>query len=204
MFRDILNTKTAAGAVIISHSFYNRFALANRPRLFHFPAMQSHELMREVFEKKRPQQVAEDLGLSESLVYKWGQPQTAGSGVANPLDRIEVLIQSTGDPRIAQWICERANGFFIPNPKHIPQPHYLIPATNQIVQEFADLLQVIAKAAHDNAVTPSEARQIRARWEELKSVTEGFVASCEKGNFEHIHNHATRRADAIAEQQLRA
>ena len=28
-----------------------------------------------------------------------------------------------------------------------------------------------------------EAEQIRARWEELKSVTEGFVACCEEGNF---------------------
>jgi len=166
--------------------------------------MQSHELMREVLEKTPASKISDDIGLSASIVYKWGQPQTAGSGVANPLDRVEALLQSTRDQRIAQWICQRADGFFIPNPKHIPHPHYLIPATNQIVQEFADLLQVIAKAAHDNTVTPAEAKQIRARWEELKSVTEGFVASCEKGNFEHIHNHATRRADAIAEQQLRA
>jgi len=32
-------------------------------------------------------------------------------------------------------------------------------------------------------VSPAEARKIRARWEELKSVTEGFVACCEEGNF---------------------
>jgi hypothetical protein len=30
---------------------------------------------------------------------------------------------------------------------------------------------------------PPAAGQIRARWEELKAVTEGFVAYCEKGNF---------------------
>jgi hypothetical protein len=166
--------------------------------------MQSHELMREVLEKTSPKKIGNDLGLSESMVYKWGQPQMAGSGVANPLDRVEALLQSTGDPRIAQWICQRADGFFIPNPKHIPHPHYLIPATNQIVQEFADLLQVIAKAAHDNAVTPGESKQIRARWEELKTVTEGFVACCESGNFDHIHNHATRRADAMIPPQARA
>ncbi len=83
-------------------------------------------------------------------------------------------------------------------PKNIPQPHYLIPATNQIVQEFADLLNVIANAAHDNEVTGGEARQIRARWEQLKSVTEGFVAACEQGNFEHIHNHARRPGSVSA------
>ncbi len=59
----------------------------------------------------------------------------------------------------------------------------MIPATNEIVQEFADLLAVIASAAADDEVTPLEAKKIRARWEELKSVTEGFVACCEEGNF---------------------
>jgi len=41
--------------------------------------------------------------------------------------------------------CQRAGGFFIRNPEqNNPHPDYLIPATNQIVQEFADLLAVIA------------------------------------------------------------
>ncbi|HAA05145.1 MAG TPA: hypothetical protein DCE18_17505, partial [Syntrophobacteraceae bacterium] len=44
--------------------------------------------------------------------------------------------------------CQRAGGFFIRNPKTInPHPSYLIPATNEIVQEFADLLAVVAAAA---------------------------------------------------------
>jgi hypothetical protein len=51
------------------------------------------------------------------------------------------------------------------------------------VQEFADLLAVIATAAGDNEISAKEAKTIRARWEELKSVTEGFVACCEQGNF---------------------
>jgi hypothetical protein len=103
--------------------------------------------------------------------------------VENPLDRIEALLQSTGDHRLVQWICQRAGGFFILNPRNAPHPHFLIPATNQIVQEFADLLAVIATAAADNQITSAEATQIRARWEELKTVTEGFVACCEEGNF---------------------
>jgi Phage regulatory protein CII (CP76) len=172
------------------------FALAIRRGLFQIPAMQSYELLHEVFQKNSPQQVADDLDLSVSMVYKWAQPPTAGSGIANPLDRVEALLQSTGDHRIVQWLCQRAGGFFIQNPKSLTHPHYLIPATNQIVQEFADLLHVIAKASSDNEVTQTEAKQIRARWEELKSVTEGFVASCEQGNFDHIRNHAARRAAA--------
>ena len=157
--------------------------------------MQSYELLREVFEKRTPKQVAADLGLSLSMVYKWAEPptQAAGSGTGNPLDRIEALLASTGDRRLVQWICQRAGGFFIQNPKDTPHPHFLIPATNQIVQEFADLLHVIANATADDAITQLESRQIRARWEELKTVTEGFVACCEEGNFGPIKNEAARR-----------
>jgi len=147
--------------------------------------MESYELLREVFEKATPKQVAAELGLSLSMIYKWAEPpdHAAGSGTGNPLDRIESLLSSTKDQRLVQWICQRAGGFFILNPKNSQHPHFLIPATNQIVQEFADLLAVVATAASDNQITPAEAKQIRARWEELKTVTEEFVACCEEGNF---------------------
>lgn len=147
--------------------------------------MQSHELLREVLQKTSAKQVAADLGLSLSMIYKWAEPDEGdGSGSVNPLDRIEALIRSTNDRRLVQWICERAGGFFILNPKtNQPHPDFLIPATNEIVQEFADLLSVIAVAASDNQITTKEAKDIRARWEELKSVTEEFVACCEEGNF---------------------
>ena len=147
--------------------------------------MQSHELLREVIQKTSAKQVSSDLNLSLSMIYKWAEPDEGdGSGAVNPLDRIEQLIRSTNDRRLVQWICERAGGFFILNPKtNKPHPEYLLPATNEIVQEFADLLSAIAITAADNQITPKEAKQIRARWEELKSVTEGFVACCEEGNF---------------------
>jgi hypothetical protein len=160
-----------------------RFRLAKRAGLFHVAAMQSHELLREVFDRKNPKAISADLDLSTSMIYKWTQPPTPEGGIGNPLDRIEALIESTGDQRIVQWICQRAGGFFILNPHNVPHPHYLIPATNQIVQDFADLLAVVASAAADNQITAAESEQIRARWEELKTVTEGFVAACESGDF---------------------
>lgn len=159
--------------------------------------MQSHELLREVFQKCSPKQVASQLGLSLSMIYKWAEPgdEAAGSGSTNPLDRIDALLHCTDDRRIVQWICQRAGGFFILNPKtNKPHPSYLIPATNEIVQEFADLLAVVATAAADNQVSEKEAKQIRARWEELKCVTESFVACCEEGNF-----RALRERQAVAE-----
>jgi hypothetical protein len=147
--------------------------------------MQSHELLREVLQKCSAKQVASELGLSLSMIYKWAEPDDGtGSGTANPLDRIETLMRCSNDHRLVQWICQRAGGFFILNPKtNKPHPSFLIPATNEIVQEFADLLAVIATAALDNQINAKEAASIRGRWEELKSVTECFVACCEEGNF---------------------
>ncbi|MEW6158668.1 MAG: phage regulatory CII family protein [Verrucomicrobiota bacterium] len=150
--------------------------------------MQSYELLRDVLHQANPKEIAAQLGLSLSLIYKWAEPsEEPGSGTVNPLDRIEALVRCTNDVRVVQWICERAGGFFIKNPKaNWPHPLFLIPATNQIVQEFADLLAVIATAAGDNQISKQEAKSIRARWEELKSVTEGFVCCCEEGNFTGI------------------
>src|SRR5712675_831127 len=147
--------------------------------------MQSHELLREVFQKCSAKQVAAELNLSLSTIYKWAETNDGtGRGTANTLDHLEALLRCTDDRRLVQWICQRSCGFFILNPKtNKPHPSFLIPATNEIVQEFADLLAVIATAAADNQITRKEAHQIRARWEELKSVTESFVACCEEGNF---------------------
>jgi hypothetical protein len=151
--------------------------------------MKSHEVLREVFDTANPKQIAEDLGISVSLVYKWAEPPEQGSGAANPLDRVEALLHSTRDPRIVQWMCNRAGGFFVRNPTMAkPGTYAVVPATNKIVQEFADMLGVIASAALDNSITGEEANKIRDRWEDLKAVTENFVTCCEKGNFEAIHS----------------
>jgi len=158
--------------------------------------MQSHELLKEVLKKTSAKQIAAEMGLSLSLIYKWAEPPDdgAGSGAHNPLDRIAQLLRITGDPRIAQWVCELAGGFFINNPKVKPDARQLIPSTNNIVQEFADMLGVIAVAASDSTVTPAEARTIRARWEDLKSVTEGFVRQCEQGDFGALKQSVEARA----------
>jgi len=160
--------------------------------------MHSHELLKEVLKKYSAKQIAAEMALSISLIYKWAEipPDDSGHGANNPLDRIEQLIRITGDKRIAQWVCERAGGFFISNPAAGPHPHALIPATNSIVQEFADMLQVIAMAAADQTITSDEAMSIRARWEELKSVTEGFVRAAEEGKFGELGKKLDARPQA--------
>ena len=106
----------------------------------------------------------------------------------NPLERLAALIEATGDTTPLQWLSERSGGSYVDNPSPAgPDNLALIPTNNKIVQEFADMLSVIARAAVDSAITRAEAEKIRGRWSRLKSVTEGFVHCCEAGNFKEMH-----------------
>ena len=146
--------------------------------------MESHEVIREVLKKTSAKQIASDLQLSLSLIYKWAElPEGDAVGANNPLDRVGQLIRSTKDVRIAQWVAAQAGGFYIRNPENFPPNQPLVPLTNGIVQEFADMLATIAISSSDSVITKEEAKKIRARWEELKSVTEGFVHAAEEGAF---------------------
>ena len=145
--------------------------------------MQSHELLKDVLKRTSAKQIAADMSLSLSLVYKWAEPVEPGGASSSPLDRVGQLQRITRDSRIAQWVCEQGDGFFIPNPQNLGGSARLIPATNGIVQEFADMLATIAQASADNTITRDEARNIRRRWEELKGVTEAFVRAAETGTY---------------------
>src|SRR6201996_8960609 len=153
--------------------------------------MESHELLREVFQKISPKNVAAEMGLSLSMVYKWAEPPDQQSGAVNPIDRVVTLNKLSQDTRIVQWLCQKSDGFFIKNPAHHHEhPEHLVPAMNTVVQEFADLLAVIAASSADSQVTPTEAKAIRARWEELNAFTEEFVSCCEAGNFRGVQHAA--------------
>ena len=120
---------------------------------------------------------------------KWAKPTgDTGSGTPNPLERIAALLRITGDVRIAEWVCRRAGGFYTKSPdgKSDESSDSVATATNQIAQDFAEMLSAIATAAADNAVTRAEAQDICTRWEHLKSVTETFVCCCEHRNFEVV------------------
>ena len=152
--------------------------------------MESHEILRDAFEKTSPKEIASELGISLSLVYKWSQPpeeEGQGSGSKNPLDRATELIRLTRDIRIIQWLCQQSGGFYVRNPKSAEdRPRDVGPATNSIIQQFADLLESITTAASDRKITTGEAESIRRHWDELKTTTEGFVRACEQGTFDQL------------------
>ena len=150
----------------------------------------SHEVIKEACERCSPKEVAAELGVSLSLVYKWAQPNTdTGSGSRNPLDRVMELIRITKDPRIIEWICEQAGGYFVRNPEsHCVEGYEVMPATTEIVNQFGALLAEISRAAQDNSITDDESARIRKIWDALKSYAEGFVNCCEEGDFTKIRD----------------
>ena len=118
--------------------------------------MEAHDVMRTVLKTTSAKQIAAGMNLSLSLVYKWAEPPVEGVPSGSPLDRVGQLVRISKDPRVAQWVCEQADGFFIRNPPDQPLDRTLIPATNDIVQEFADMLAYIAQSSSDNVITLSE------------------------------------------------
>ena len=156
--------------------------------------MKSHELLREVLQTHNPKKIAEEMSVSVSMVYKWAEPPEQGSGATNPLDRMAALMKSTEDVRLVEWICAQAEGFFIKNPKIGRARSYaVVPATNRVVQEFAEMLSVIAGAAVDNEITRDEAERIRSRWEDLKSATESFVCGCVNSGWRSARKSSSRK-----------
>lgn len=147
--------------------------------------MNSHEVIKKSIGDLGVKSVAADLGLSTSLVYKWCQPSDTpeASGTDNPLDRLDRLYNLTQDAGPIAWLCQKANGYFVPNTPLQPRDAIpLLHMTRRIVREFSDLLDVLTESIeNDGVIDLAEAENIRIEWEEMKSSAESFVASCEKG-----------------------
>jgi len=149
--------------------------------------MNSHEVLKKSVSDLGVKSVASDLGLSTSLIYKWCQPCDSedASGAENPLDRLAKVYELTGDTGPVSWLCQQADGYFVPNaPLKQVESVPLLHMTQRIVHEFSDLLDVLTESIdNDGKIDLQEARDIRVEWEKLKSSAESFVSSCEKGNY---------------------
>ena len=163
--------------------------------------MESHDVLKNAFEKSSPKAIASELGISLSLVYKWAQEQSStGSGSRNPLDRVLEIISITDDPRIVEWICAQSGGYFVRNPdSSCEQGFEYLPATTEIVSQFSLLLSRISHAAFDNSIDNQESEDIRQHWDKLKCYAEGFVRCCEEGDFEMMK----KESDPPAQEEPR-
>lgn len=149
--------------------------------------MQSHEVLRKALADLGVKSVAADMNLSTSLIYKWCQPKDhpQACGTDNPLDRLARLIELTGDDTPVRWLCRHADGFYVKNPEPSDQTDTAaLRQTQAILAEFSLLLDAVSRSiGNDQRIDESEAQEIRGLWEELKSTTEAFVVTCERGRY---------------------
>ncbi len=164
--------------------------------------MESYEVLKRAMRKTTPKAVAAELGVSLSLVYKWAEkPIELGVGSRNPLDRLLQIMALSGDTGIVEWLCRQQNGHFVKDPDvsghHI---EHVLPATQEIIGQFSNLLNEISAAADDHSVSQQEAGEIRECWDKLKSYAEGFVRCCENGDFKTMSRMPSVSGQKIAER----
>jgi hypothetical protein len=153
--------------------------------------MRSHEVLKKAADVIGVKALAAQLRLSPALVYKWCQEYDPDDpdvgGARNPLDRLAEVIEATGDDGVVNWICQQADGFFVPNSK-APAGGLgseLIQQTQKLVTEFSRLLTTVSSSIEDDgAIQPAEAKQIREAWESLKQMAEAFAVASEHGHFD--------------------
>ena len=153
--------------------------------------MKSHELLREVVEEVGVKEVAFDLRVSTSLVYKWcadpGDGDSDASGARNPLDRLLQVCGSTHSRRPVEWLCGQLGGYFVENPDIEPEEidGEFVEHTQEIIGRFSTLLAVMsASMSKESRIDAREAVDIRRQWRELQSRAEAFVRGCEEGFFD--------------------
>lgn len=152
------------------------------------PIKEAHHVLQDALlkagekEAGKHDEIAKSLGVSASMLYKWREPATQGSGQPNPLHRTALLVDLTGDTRIVDWLARRAGGQFSPIENEAPTVN-LDKAANALVREFGLLIADVADAIEDHRITADETQELREKWDGIRKRTEAFVRRCEKGDF---------------------
>jgi hypothetical protein len=149
----------------------------------------SHEVLKAAISTTGVKSVASDMGLSQSMIYKWSQASDSpdASGADNPLDRLLTLCRLTNDETPVDWLCQQTGSFRVKNPEGTASADIsrsVLDNTQDILKEFSEMLEAVTESyANGQRIDLSESDRIRKEWEELKSVTEQFVCACEQGTF---------------------
>ena len=70
--------------------------------------MQAHEVMRDVLKRTSAKQIAAEMRLSLSLIYKWTEPaDDEHSSAGSPLERVGHLVRITRDERVHNGSASR-------------------------------------------------------------------------------------------------
>lgn len=146
--------------------------------------MESHDIVKELLKRVPAKHVAQELGVSLSLVYKWAEAPIVGSGTSNPLDRIEVITRLAGDMAPLDWLCSRFDGAFVKRPDQEVTTEDFVYRISRIIIELGHVLgEFSSSSGIPEKVSPAKVREARLRWEKAKSIIESFLAAAEQGQF---------------------
>lgn len=146
--------------------------------------MESHDIVKELLKRVPAKHVAQELGVSLSLVYKWAEAPIVGSGASNPLDRIEVITRLAGDMAPLEWLCDRFDGTFVKRPSEDVSTEDFVYRVSRIIIELGYVLgEFSGSGGVTQIVSPEKAKEIRLRWEKAKSTIESFLIAAEHGHF---------------------
>ena len=154
--------------------------------------MKSYEVIQQAVDEPGVKAVAAALKVSPALVYKWCEPPAASddpdqSGAKNPLDRVREMFLLTKDVNLVRWLCHEAGGFFVSDPVpdlRQPREQSIFNETRSMMRDFSELLEAVSKSVeNDHSIDPTEAEEIRQKWEDLKACAERFVVGCEEGHY---------------------
>jgi hypothetical protein len=144
--------------------------------------MEAHEVLRRVFKKYGLKNVARELGLGKSTLERWSRPRgNRGTGMVNPLERVEAVARVTHDRQLAEFVCQATDGFYVPNPPAGKKPAgavELTAAEHAVQRSLGDFEQAMMDAL-ERPASRARVEQLRASWDALKAGGERLVRALE-------------------------
>lgn len=155
--------------------------------------MESHDIVKELLKKIPAKHIASELGVSLSLVYKWAEPPSLGSGASNPLDRTEALVRLSGSHVPLQWLCGRFGGAFATGGAAEGEPRPLPEAFGMLTRQLGNFLAEIGalveggrggeggERGDGGGGDDMKAAELRVQWEKLKACAEMALCMMDQG-----------------------
>ena len=134
--------------------------------------------------KKPLKQIAEDIGVSESYLYRAALPDQeesdTGTGCRFPLKYLVALIRSTGDFSTLDHIENSLGRVAITLPRSAANLTDICRLTLQSVQEFGELMSEVKESLDDNLITSDELARIFKEGYHVQQSVAALIAALEK------------------------
>ncbi len=142
--------------------------------------MESHEIVKQLLAKVPAKQIASELGVSLSLVYKWAEPASMGSGTSNPLDRTEALMRLCKCQIPLQWLCSRFGGTFMPAKPEDGESMDVPAALGSLTRQVGVFMGLIGSLMVAKSGDELKIAELRQQWESSKTCIDMMLRAIEQ------------------------